>query len=173
MSSPSERNPDLKRRGAFVVAAVLTLAIAQLGSYLVDSRLPRGETYVVTSFLQFTHVRNTGGIFGSFQGNSALFAILSSALLVGVSGYLLRIKTADLFDSMCIGFLVGAGASNVLDRLVYGAVIDFVDIRGIPHWDYIFNVADVMIHVGVWPLVIRHVFSFTRPAPRSRTVNSG
>jgi lipoprotein signal peptidase len=168
MSSSSERNPDLKRIGAFVISAVLTLAVAQLGSYLVDSRLPLGETYIVTSFLEFTHIRNTGGVFGSFQGNSALFAILSSAILIGVSGYLLRTKTADLFDSVCIGFLVGAGASNILDRLLYGAVIDFIDIRGIPHWGFIFNIADAMIHVGIWPLVIRHFF-FTR-SPRTVTL---
>jgi signal peptidase II len=165
MSSSTERNPDLKRRGAFVIAALLTLAVAQLGSYLVDSRLSLGETYVVTSVLEFTHLRNTGGIFGSFQGHSVLFAILSSAILIGVSGYLLKTRSADLFDSVCIGFVVGAGASNILDRLIYGAVIDFIDIRGIPHWGYVFNIADVMIHVGVWPLVIRHFFFTRSPRP--------
>ena len=49
---------------------------------------------------------------------------------------------------------MGAAAANICDRLVYGAVIDFIDIQGIPYWHYIFNIADTAIHLGVWPLVI-------------------
>jgi len=38
--------------------------------------------------------------------------------------------------------------------LVYGSVIDFIDIQHIPYWSYIFNTADLMIHVGIWPMLI-------------------
>lgn len=155
-----------RRKSAFVMAAVLSLAVSQLSSYLVHSRLRLDEAYVVNSFIQFIHVRNTGGVFGSFQGNSILFALLSSSLLIGVSAYLLRATTVDLFDSVCIGLFMGGGASNVLDRLIYNAVIDFIDIQNIPYWHYIFNTADVMIHAGAWSLLIRHLFfrKVQRPA---------
>lgn len=161
----STRTLELKRKAAFVIAVVLTLAVAQLGSYLVDSHLPIGETYIVNSVIHLTHVRNTGGVFGSFEGNGASLAMLAAALLIGISVYLLRDRTVDLFDVICIGFWVGAGASNILDRLLYGGVVDFIDIQGIPHWHYIFNTADAMIHLGVWPFVIRHLF--VRGHPRS------
>jgi signal peptidase II len=41
----------------------------------------------------------------------------------------------------------------VLDRLIYGSVIDFIDVQGIPYWHYVFNTADVMIHLGIWPML--------------------
>lgn len=149
-----------------MLSALLTLAVAQLSSYLVNTRLAIGETYVVSPFIYLTHVRNTGGIFGSFEGHSTVFALLSGSLVIAVSVYLLKTKTVDLFDSVCIGLPIGAGASNILDRLIYGSVVDFIDIRGIPHWNYIFNTADTMIHVGIWSLVIRHLFWRKHPHPK-------
>jgi signal peptidase II len=40
-----------------------------------------------------------------------------------------------------------------LDRVIYGSVIDFIDVQNIPLWNYIFNTADLMIHVGIWPML--------------------
>ncbi|MEC7765651.1 MAG: signal peptidase II, partial [Pseudomonadota bacterium] len=58
------------------------------------------------------------------------------------------------YEYICFGFIVGGGGSNILDRLVYGSVIDFINIQQIPYWNYIFNTADLMVHVGIWPMLI-------------------
>lgn len=152
------QDSDTKRRIAFLAAALFSLVISQLGSYLVRSHLQVEETYVVNSFLHLTEVRNTGGVFGSFQGNSVLFAVLSGSLLLGISFYMVRTRSIGVIESISIGLLTGGGASNVLDRLLYGAVIDFIDIQNIPYWHYIFNTADIMIHIGGWSLLIRFLF---------------
>ena len=62
------------------------------------------------------------------------------------------------YEYVCFGFIVGGGASNILDRLIYGSVIDFIDIQHIPYWNYVFNTADVMVHVGIWPMLILSFF---------------
>jgi signal peptidase II len=54
--------------------------------------------------------------------------------------------------------VVGGGASNVLDRLFYGSVVDFINVQHIPFWHYIFNTADVMVHAGLWPLLYFSLF---------------
>src|SRR5262245_58303066 len=141
-------------RTVFAIAALGVLAISQLSSYLVTAWLPVNESYTVTAFLSFTHIRNSGGIFGSFQGTSTLFALTGGAFVAGLSWFVLRSHTLEGYQFVCFGFIAGAAASNVCDRLIYGAVVDFIDVRGIPYWNYIFNVADTAIHVGVWPMVI-------------------
>jgi signal peptidase II len=147
------------------------LAIAQLGSYLVQARLPLHDTYVVNSVLHLTHIRNTGGVFGVLQGNGIAFAALSILTIVGLCVYLQRSSGVALYQHVCFGIIIGAAASNVCDRLAYGAVIDFIDIQGIPRWNYIFNTADVAIHVGLWPLAIGTLVSPTgghRAPPQGR-----
>lgn len=141
------------------MAAALTLAIAQLGSYLVYSHLPLHKTYPVNAVLHLTHIRNTGAIFGLFPGNSRMFAVTSTLAVVGLCLILLRNKPAAFYPYICFGLIVGAAASNTCDRLLYGAVIDFIDVQGIPYWGYIFNIADVAIHLGAWPLAIGTLLS--------------
>lgn len=150
---------------AFILTAVAVLALAQLGSLLVNSLLAINETYVVNSLVHFTHVRNFGGIFGFFSGHTLVVALLASAVLLGLTLYLLKNKAADRFEYICFGLIVGAGASNVVDRIFYGSVVDFINIQGIPYWNYVFNTADVIIHLGVWPLVFRYFMSSSTSAP--------
>ena len=158
-----------QKLATFAAAALLVLGISQLGSYLVVARLPLNDTYVVTSFLHFTHIRNTGAVFGLFPGNSAIFAVTSVLTMVAVCVYLLRNLTLDRYQYVCFGCIVGAAASNTLDRVIYGAVVDFIDVQGIPYWHYIFNIADVAIHVGAWPLVLGTLLwpAPERPQPHS------
>ena len=145
---------DRHKQIAFIAAALVVFGVSQLSSYLVSTRLPLHESVPVTSFLHFTHIQNTGGIFGSFQNNSAAFAIVGGAFVAGLAWYVLRNRTLAGYQFVCFGLIAGAAASNVCDRLIYGAVVDFIDVRGIPHWSYIFNVADTAIHLGVWPMAI-------------------
>jgi signal peptidase II len=140
------------------LTAAAVLAAAQAANYLVMSRLGVYESHHVAGMLHLTHVRNTGGIFGSFQGNSAVFAAVGVALIAGLTWYLVRNPSLARYQYACFGLIAGAAASNVFDRLLYGSVVDYIDIRGIPYWHYVFNVADMAIHLGVWPLAIGTFF---------------
>lgn len=139
----------------FAAIALLVLLASQASSYLINENIPLGNSVTVLDpILYFTHIRNLGGVFGMAQGKGWLFALFSFALLTGLTVYLWRASSLQRFEYICFGFVAGGGFSNVLDRLVYGSVVDFIDVRGIPLWQYIFNTADVFIHVGLWPLLI-------------------
>ena len=73
---------------------------------------------------------------------------------VCVVAYLWLGRNLQRYEYICFGFVVGGGASNILDRLLHGSVIDFIDIQHIPYWNYVFNTADVMIHLGIWPMLL-------------------
>lgn len=143
-----------KQMAVFFGIALFVVAISQVGSYWVDQKIPIGKTYILNSFIYFTHVRNFGGIFGSYQGSGWIFATFTTVILSGVAIYLWRSKHINPLEYVFFGFIVGGGASNVIDRLVYGSVIDFINVQHIPKWNYVFNTADTMIHVGIWPLII-------------------
>lgn len=162
----ANRRSHLARFG--VIAAVI-LAVSQLGSYLIHQSLAIGDSVVlIEGALNFTHVRNMGGVFGLAQGKGWIFALLSAALLGGLLFYLLCSRQVRVYEFVCFGFVAGGGASNILDRFIYGSVIDFIDVRGIPFWNYVFNTADVFIHVGLWPMLFIGLFWHDRPlAPKA------
>lgn len=141
----------------FAGIAFAVLGLSQLIGYWINSNIPMNSTVELNSLVYFTHIRNYGGVFGMMQGMGWLFAAISVALLLSVSAYLWFGSSIKRYEYLCFGFIVGGGASNILDRLIYGSVIDFINIQHIPYWNYIFNTADVMVHIGVWPLLF---FSF-------------
>jgi len=162
-SRPSRRssvtNSRLTLMGIFAAVSVAAFALSQLSSYLVNSHIPQGDTVVVNSFLHLTHIRNLGGVFGIFQGKGWVFAIISSLLILALTLYLLKSRHVRPYEFICFGFIAGGGASNVMDRLVYGSVVDFINVQQIPYWHYIFNTADVMVHIGLWPMLFISLFA--------------
>ena len=138
----------------FLAIALLTFSISQVIGYLINTHLPISESYEITEFLYLTHVRNYGGVFGSFHGHGFIFAGISLLILSGLCAYLFLNKDIKKYEFICFGFIVGAGSSNIADRFIYGSVIDYINIQGIPYWHYVFNSADTFIHVGVWPMIL-------------------
>jgi|TARA_B110000908_G_scaffold155857_1_gene194442 signal peptidase II len=137
----------------FVAIVLTVLALSQIIGYWVNNAIPQNTSVEWSSLIHFSHIRNHGGVFGMLQGMGGGFAAISIALLIGVTAYLWFSPAIKRYEYICFGFIVGGGASNILDRFVYGSVIDFIDIQHIPYWNYIFNTADVMVHVGIWPLL--------------------
>lgn len=142
----------------FGVIALLCLSLSQLGSYLIYQYLPQGDSIVILPVLHFTHIRNLGGVFGMAQGQGWLFALFSLGLIAALVVYLWKSAQVRTYEFLCFGFVAGGGTSNVLDRLIYGSVIDFINVQGIPYWNYIFNTADTFIHIGLWPMLFIALF---------------
>ena len=71
LSASDMGHKQLRNAVVFLIAAAMALIISQTGSYLINSKLAIGESYVVNSILHLTHIRNIGGTFGAFPGHSA------------------------------------------------------------------------------------------------------
>lgn len=148
----------------FTLIALVVVSVSQWIGYWVNTSIAENSSIEINSFVHFTHVRNHGGVFGLLQGMGWVFGIVSVGLLTAVTCYLWFGSAIQRYEYICFGFIVGGGASNILDRFIYGSVIDFIDIQHIPYWNYVFNTADVMVHVGIWPLLL---LSFLLPQPKS------
>lgn len=148
----------------FALIALLVVGVSQWSGYWINTTIPENTSVEINSLLHFTHVRNHGGVFGLLQGMGWVFGVISVGLLLAVTCYLWLGASIQRYEYICFGFIVGGGASNILDRFIYGSVIDFIDIQHIPYWNYVFNTADVMIHVGIWPLLL---LSFLVPQEKS------
>lgn len=120
---------------------------------------------VIDSFFYIVHVRNTGAAWGFLSGYGLYLALLGAIVLIGI--YLLR-RDLGLERSLlqyAFGFLTAGIIGNVIDRLVHGYVIDFIDIY-LPgyHWPT-FNIADTAITIGVGLYLIGNVLLKPTPSP--------
>jgi signal peptidase II len=145
---------------ALVIAAV-AIAVLWLDQYtkhlVIGSFLPGESRYAIPHFLKWTYERNFHGAFGLFGSNAVLLIGMAIVVLV-LFWYSFRDAAArSRLVRLAFGMIVGGAIGNVVDRLHYGYVIDFVDFYRI--WPNIFNVADSCITVGVALLLLSSLVS--------------
>ena len=138
----------------FLVAGGV-VALDQATKRLVLDALPPGASLpVIPGFFDLTHVRNPGGAFGFLQQldpglRLALFAAAAVAAAVVLLVLYLQTPPARRRLSIGIALVFGGAVSNLIDRVRFGEVVDFLDVyAGSWHWPA-FNVADSAITVGV------------------------
>jgi signal peptidase II len=140
--------------------AALVAIIDQLGKLWVISAFaaaaPGERLRPLTPFLNLALTMNRGMSFGLFNTDAALNAVVFTLVAAVIVAALLvwLHRTHDPLLAVAIGMVVGGAVGNVADRLVHGAVIDFLDFHlGAWHW-FVFNLADAAISVGVGLMVI-------------------
>jgi signal peptidase II len=136
-----------------IAAAVLVLD--QLTKWLIVQRLPfptygePGAIRVIRGFLYIVHVGNTGAAWSMFSGQGVILAGLAVATLVAIVIWRRALGLRDRLAQICFGLLCGGIAGNLIDRLLHGHVIDFIDVHLGTYVYPTFNVADSGICVGV------------------------
>ena len=137
------------------LSAVVIVALDQLVKALVRSHLEYGHSIpVIPGFFDLTRVHNTGAAFGmldpvDFPYKAIVMPLVSAAALAGLALYAASLDAAQWLSRVGLTFVVAGAAGNLIDRLAFGYVLDFVDVywRGWHFWA--FNVADASITVGV------------------------
>jgi signal peptidase II len=139
----------------FLLIAAGVLLIDQVTKALLTQRFLLHENLeVIPGFFNLTYIRNTGGAFGLLAGKAsglrtALFLAISCAAL-GIIFYLYtKIPSGKPWLDTGLAMTFGGALGNVIDRLRFGEVVDFLDFHiGTLHWPA-FNVADSAISVGI------------------------
>jgi lipoprotein signal peptidase len=159
------------RLGLPVAAGILAADQASKWWILEVARLPEvGHIPLVAAGplgLDLTMVWNRGVTFGLFSGDGAWNHLILALLAAAIAGFLLRwmARAENRLTAVALGAVVGGAVGNVIDRVRFGAVVDFVDAHGWGwHW-YVFNVADAAIVCGVLALVADALF---RPKPETK-----
>ena len=139
-----------------VIGWVTAIVIAdQVTKAIVDRTMSLHESIpIIEGFFNLTYIRNTGAAFGIFSGSHEVFRrpflIGVSVLAIGFIFVMLKRLRDDATGlTMALAFILGGAIGNLIDRVVYGEVIDFLDVYWADyHWPA-FNVADSFITIGV------------------------
>ena len=153
-----------------LIAGLIVLAVDQASKWWVLNvlDLPELRQVVLLPVLNLTMVWNRGVTFGLLNGLGAwghvLLAIVSLAVVAALGVWLRRAESAVV--AIAIGAIAGGAIGNVIDRVRFGAVVDFIHAHVDSPWGdlswYVFNVADAAIVCGVAALIISSQFSRRR-----------
>jgi signal peptidase II len=133
----------------------LILVLDQGTKIIVDRTIPLHHSIpVIDNLFNLTHIRNTGAAFGILAGRrgwvrSSFLLFFSLVAMVFIVVLLRRLPENEKTLTIALSFILGGAIGNLLDRLLYGEVIDFLDFYWSRyHWPA-FNAADSFITVGV------------------------
>ena len=131
-------------------ALVVLIADQLTKSFVLHTFLPNESKIAIPHVLWWTFVQNTRGAFGLF-GDSAALLILMALVVLGIFWFAFRdLARRSFLVRLAFGAIVGGAVGNIVDRVHYHYVVDFIDLR----WWPVFNVADSCITIGVALLVL-------------------
>ncbi len=154
-----------------LLIAVPILVADQVTKVLVRRAVPLHDSHtIIPGLLDFTHVRNTGAAFGilnsvDFAFKPVLMMAVAFAALIAIGAYAVQLGTHERLARLGLALILGGAVGNLLDRLMHGYVLDFVDVyyRGVHFWA--FNVADAAITIGAILVLFEVLFSGHHHAP--------
>ena len=98
-----------------------------------------------SDWFSFTYVTNTGAAFGLFPDRGAIFMAIAVVVVVVIAIYYWHMPAGQWLIKLSLGLQLGGAAGNLIDRVQYGHVVDFIDFKFWP----VFNLADTSIVIGV------------------------
>jgi signal peptidase II len=140
-----------KRDFIFFITALLVLVIDQLTKYFVKANLTLSESVpVINNFFHITLIQNFGISFGMLNVSALrwIFVIITIIIIGLILYYYKQIKKQ--FPLICAALILGGALGNLMDRILLGFIVDFIDFRIWPA----FNIADMAITIGVIALII-------------------
>ncbi len=138
------------------------IVIDQLTKTWATDNLLFAQSVILTPFLNFTLLHNTGAAF-SFLADAGgwqrwFFMGLAAIISIGLFIWILRLSAKQMWLGIALALVFGGAIGNLIDRTIYGYVIDFIDLYYQQwHWPA-FNVADSAISIGVFMLLIEALF---------------
>lgn len=142
------------------VVTVIVLILDQVTKYCIYSRFQLGESHpVINGLFSITYVRNTGAAFGLFYRaptwfRDPFFIIVPLVALIVITMLLISVPKDKKWAQVGLALIFSGALGNLIDRVRFGYVVDFLDcFWGEHHWPA-FNVADSCIVVGVGIVLI-------------------
>ena len=145
----------------YLVAFLVIVIGDQVTKIIVDHTLSLGGSYaIIDNFFYFTYAHNTGAAWGMLAGKISLFLIVSVVAAIGIIYYFMKSESYQKLTRFGLVLVFGGLIGNLIDRLAFGYVRDFIDFIIFGYNFPIFNVADIGV-VGdvnqILPLLVKKV----------------
>lgn len=138
-----------------IILSIVFFIIDQLSKLLVIKKLNMGSSNtIINGFFYLTRANNDGAAFSIFTGKKFFLIAITFIIIAGLIYYIKKNKPKDKLTRIAYSLIIGGSLGNLIDRIIRGTVIDFLDFRILGYNYPIFNIADTFIVVGVFLMFI-------------------
>lgn len=149
----------------FILGATAVIVLDQITKAVIVAKFNMHESYtIVDGFLNLVYVMNPGAAFGFLANMSAIFRYvffigITLVVILCIIYYIVKSKPQNMLMVISLTLIFAGAMGNLIDRIRFGAVVDFLDVYiGTAHWPA-FNVADSAISVGamlmIWGMIMK------------------
>ncbi|HHY70922.1 MAG TPA: signal peptidase II [Thermoanaerobacterales bacterium] len=139
----------------YFIITILILVADIITKYMVQRAMEPYESIpVLKNIFHITYVQNTGAAFSILKGKTLFFTVVSFAAILLIVYILIKYPIKEKVYGIVMAMILGGAVGNLIDRLRYGYVVDFLDFRIWP----VFNIADCAIVIGV--LILTYLITF-------------
>jgi len=160
MPDPSLHAGSAVRRRIEIWLPILVVVLDQMTKGIVRLKLPLyASRTVIPGLMDFTHVPNSGVAYGFLQNvdfpfKTVLIAMIAATAMISVGIYAASLARHQIVARIGLALIIGGAAGNLIDRVVTGSVVDFVDVYWRTSHFWVFNVADSAISIGVTVMIL-------------------
>ena len=174
----------ISNRTYLIISVILSVVVIdQVTKFVVKKLMDLNDPInIMGNFFRFTYIENQGMAFGLQMENKILFTLLSVGASIVVFIYLYRMRNEKVMLVLALSFIMGGAIGNLIDRLIYGRVVDFLDFEffdiKIPDFNFlfidfpgfeltrwpIFNIADSSVTIGM--IIITWMIFFVKDTPK-------
>lgn len=149
-----------KRFLGWLLLSLVVIILDQASKAWVISAIPLNDGFAITSFFNLVFVFNPGAAFSFLSGADGWQRWLFLLLAIGISlfiGWMIHKHAAERVQPAALALILGGALGNAVDRIIHGAVVDFLDFHYADWHFWAFNVADSAISVGVALLLLQQL----------------
>ena len=138
-----------------IITTFICILLDQLLKILFLNSLDMGESInIISNFWNITLVSNTGAAFSILSSSTPFLIIVSLITIILIYFFFIKGQNLKTYQTILYGLLLGGIIGNLIDRIIYGAVIDYLDFNIFGYNFPVFNLADTFIVIGVILIII-------------------
>lgn len=146
---------------------ILVFVLDQLIKYYVNKFMEINTGIkIIPNFFSILYIRNKGAAFSILENNTIFLVIISVVFLVILDRFIKKEKSFTKLSIISLGMIMGGILGNLMDRVIYHSVIDYLSFGNFP----IFNLADICITVGVALLIISELIKIRKENKNDRSI---
>ena len=151
-----------KHRIISLAASAVILIADQLVKYLVAANFELFYTTpIIKGLLEFCYLRNDGAAMGMLSGNRVFLIALPAVMVIAILFFEFSEKIKSPFLMWALSLVVGGGIGNLIDRIRFGYVVDFIRFP-VSFFNYSFNIADCAVTIGAAMMIIYLIIDIFR-----------
>lgn len=145
----------MKKNKMILIISGIWLVIDQVIKIIINNNMKVFDSInIVPNFFRIYFVKNKGAAFSMFSGMNIILIVISIIAVIYTIRYIMKNEIINKIEIISIGIILGGVVGNLIDRIVYGNVIDYLSFKLFGYDFAVFNFADIGIVVGVIILLI-------------------